>query len=292
MNANALPPGENISEKQLKLGYWFVTHKLQLKKGLVFALLFTGAALILFTLYMLVRLYLVDYTGFRQMERQMILNLVNPAAVEAALPRSLAIRPVQIFDGSSGAQDALIEVANPNGNYWASWTGRFNAANTTTTAKTAFILPGETKSIVDLGLESRLRLTGVRYEMTDLKWHKIDRHQIPDYQKYFADHFRFDIQNIKFASEPSPDQKSVIARVSFDVTNRSAWSYWSVGFATKLFRGTSLAAVNSVELQQFETGETRHVEEVWVQDLQAISKVEVTPAVNILDPKVFMPQRS
>jgi hypothetical protein len=289
MQPDILPPGENITEKQLKLGYWFVTHKLKLRKWLVISLIVPSVALWLFAIGMVVKLYLVDYNHFRQMEREMPLDLVNPYALEAAQPKALSVKPVQTFEGTRGATDAVVEVTNPNKNFWATWSGRFVATGATTTAKTEFILPGETKQVMDLGIESPAP-SNVRYDLRDVAWHKIDRHLIPDYDEYRDNRLRFEIKDVAWSSAASADGSETITRVTFTVTNRSAYSFWSVRFLADLYRGTALAAVNSVELAEFETGQTRTVEMVWVQDLKAISKVEITPEVNILDENVRMPQ--
>lgn len=292
MDPNILPPGENITEKQLKWGYWFVTHKLEIRKWFTFAVMAIGALLWLFTIGMLVKLFLVDYTGYRTLLRELPVSLVNPAAIQAALPHPLDVRPVTVLEGAKGTSDLMLTVTNPNDDYWASWDGRFIAMSATTTAKREFILPGETKEFVDLGIESAGRVSAPRYDLAGLTWHKIDKHAIPDIARYYADRFRFEVKDIEFKNETSADGASSISRVTFFVTNRSAYSYWSVKFLANLYRGTTLAAVNSVELQQLETGETRRVDMVWVQELQAISKVEVIPQVNVLEAKSFMPQRA
>jgi hypothetical protein len=291
MDPNVLPSNEHLSEKQLKFGYWYVTHKLQIKKWFTFSLLVAAAFLWIFTIGMLVKLYLIDYPRQLELERALPQSLVNPYAIEAAQPKQLQNKPVQVFEGSKGATDVTTEVVNPNEDFWATWSGRFSAEGATTTWKMEYILPSESKEIADLGLEAPGGLRAPRYEMRDLSWHKVDRHQIADYKKFFAERQRFDIQNITFSSETSADNTETVSRVSFDVTNRSAWSYWSVKFVVNLYRGTTLAGVNTVELEQFETGETRRVVLIWVQDLQAISKVEVIPQVNILEPSSYMSQK-
>ncbi len=289
MDANVLPPDQNLSEKQLKFGYWFVTHKLQLKRGLEFALMAVSAGLFLFTIAMLVKLFLVEDTAFRAMQRQASQNLVNPAVIAARVPKPLSVKTSAALEGGKGTSDAYAEITNPNKDSWASWTGQFSAQGATTTPRREFILPGETKPVVDLGIESP-RLTGLKYEIRDLAWHRVDRHDIPDYAAYRDNRLRFDIKDVVFTSAPSPDGKSTVSRVSFTVVNGSAYNYWTVRFIARLYRGTSIAAVNTVELQAMKTGETRKVEMAWVQDLQAISKPEVIPDVNILDLSVYMPQ--
>ena len=291
MDPNVLPSNEHLSEKQLKFGYWYVTHKLQIKKWFTFSLLVAAAFLWIFTIGMLVKLYLIDYPRQLELERALPQSLVNPYAIEAAQPKQIQNKPVQVFEGSKGATDVTTEVVNPNEDFWATWSGRFSAEGATTTWKMEYILPSESKEIADLGLEAPGGLRAPRYEMRDLSWHKVDRHQIADYKKFFAERQRFDIQNITFSSETSADNTETVSRVSFDVTNRSAWSYWSVKFVVNLYRGTTLAGVNTVELEQFETGETRRVVLIWVQDLEAISKVEVIPQVNILEPSYYMSQK-
>jgi hypothetical protein len=291
MNPNILPPDQNISEKQLHLGYWFVTHKLEIKKWFTFALMLLGAALWLFTIGMLVKLYLVDYTRDRATDRALAVSLVNPNAIAAAAPRPLVVNPVVTLVGNKGAIDATVTVTNPNDDFWVSWTGRFDGLSATSTSRQEFILPGETKQLLELGVEGGRRSGTARYVAGDPVWHRVDKHVIPDYKAYLAERFAFDVANVEYSSATSADGASVISRVTFDATNRSAYSYWTVKFLIDLYRGTSLAAVNSVELDQFETGETRQVEVVWVQDLAAISKVDVVSQVNVLDAKSFMSQK-
>jgi hypothetical protein len=290
MDPNVLPKDEHLTEKQLRLGYWFVTHKLQMRQVLTVALFVLCVGFLLFTVGMLIKLYIIEDSGTRRLERTAAQSLVNPNALKAALPKALTTKPVEVLDGGQGRFDTAVLVANPNDDFWAEWDGRFSADGATTTAKTSFILPGETKTFVDLGVESTTRLRNVRYEMGNLRWHRLNRHEIPEYARFRDTRVHLDIQNVAFTATPSLDGKSVISRVSFSVTNRSSYSYWSVRFLTKLFRGTSLAAVNAVELQQLSTGQTRQVEVVWVQDLAAISKVEVVPEINIFDRDVYMAQ--
>ncbi|TAL18982.1 hypothetical protein EPN90_04965 [Patescibacteria group bacterium] len=288
MDPNSLPPND-LTEKQLKFGYWYITHKLKLRRVLILILLIIDAGLLLFSVGFAVKLYLIDYVRDVRLERELGRNLVNPAAIAAALAKPLLRKEVQVLDGGKGLVDVYAEISNPNLNYWATWTGQFVGENTTTTKKTEYVLPGETKSVIDLGLESPSRMAGARYEISDFAWHKVNPHLVPDYPRYRDDHLKFEVSDAQFASTASADGKGVVSRVSFTVTNHSAYGYWTVNFLAKLYRGTALVAVNSVELQQLETGEVRNVDLIWVQDLAAISKVEITPSVNILDPKAIMP---
>lgn len=291
MDPNILPPDENITEKQLKFGYWFVTHKLVLRKWFTFALMVVGALLCLFAVGMLVKLYLIDYSGYLKLQQELPVSLVNPAAVQAELPRQLDVKPVTVLQGTNGAQDLMVTVTNPNASWWATWDGRFAAGASSSTAKREYILPGETKEFLDLGEESVAGFAGAKYGISGLVWNKVDKHVIPDYSAYYGERFRFDVSNVAFTSEKSPDGANVVSRASFDVTNNSAYSYWTVKFLVNLYRGDTIVAANSAELSQLETGETRHVDMVWVQDLPAISKVEVIPQVNVLDPNAYMPQK-
>ncbi len=290
MDPNVLPKDEHMTEKQLRFGYWFVTHKLQMRQAVTVMLFVLCVGFLLFTVGMLVKLYLLEDASSRALERSAAQSLVNPNAIKAALPKALTVKPAEVLDGGQGRFDTSVRVTNANDDFWAEWDGRFAADGATTTAKTNFILPGETKQFVDLGIDSATRLRNVRYEMGNLRWHRINRHEIPDYVRFHDTRINLDIQNVAFTSTPSLDGKSVISRVSFSVTNRSSYSYWSIRFLVNLFRGTSLTAVNAVDLQQLATGQTRQVEVVWVQDLAAISKVEVIPEINIFDSQVYMAQ--
>lgn len=288
MDKNILPTDENLSEKQLKFGYWFITHKLQLRKGLIFFLLLVATATLCTSIYIFSKVYLFEDVRYQRVMAQITQPVVNPAAVLAEQPKQLTTAPVQALEGGNATTDVFTEVSNPNMHFWASWTGQFVEQSTTSTQREMFILPGETKEIVDLGLISASQMRSARYQMSNLQWHKINPHELSNYQAFRDNHLQFDIKNIVFNTVPSPDGKSMTSRVTFDVTNSSAYSYWSVQFILNLYRQTSLAAINSVEIQELKSGETRHVEVVWVQDLTAVSKVDILPFVNILDTKAYI----
>lgn len=290
MDPNVLPKDEHMTEKQLRLGYWFVTHKLRMRQALTIALFVVCVGFLFFTAVMLAKLYVFEDAGARALERNLAVSLVSPNAIEAALPKPLVVKPVDVLDAGRGRFDLLVKVTNPNDGFWVEWDGRFLADAATTTVHAAFLLPGESKEFVELGIENPTRPRGARYEMHAFRWHRLNKHEIPDYPRFRDTRLDIDIENVQFTATPALDGKSAISRVSFSVTNRSSYSYWSARFLVRLFRGTALAAVNAVELQQLATGETRQVEVVWVQDLAAISKVDVIPEINIFDPHVYMSQ--
>lgn len=285
---NILPTDEHLSEKQLKFGYWYVTHKMQLRNGLIFFLLLVATGSILSSVYLFSKIYLFEDVRYQRVMAQITKPVVNPQAILAAQAKQLSVGTVRAMEGGNATVDVVTEIANPNMHYWASWTGQFVEQNTTTTQREMYILPGETKEIADLGIVSPTGMRSARYQITDIQWHKVNPHELANYQAFRDNRLQFAINNTSFSTAPSPDGKSTVSRVVFDVTNRSAYSYWSVQFLVNLYRQTSLAAVNSVEIQELKSGETRHVEVVWVQDLSAVSKVEVLPFVNIFDAKTYI----
>ena len=67
---------DNLTEKQLKRGYWFVTHKFQLKKALTISLIVLNVGLWGYVIFGLT-VYLIDFKNYQSAMNQLPQNLAN-----------------------------------------------------------------------------------------------------------------------------------------------------------------------------------------------------------------------
>jgi hypothetical protein len=281
-------PPADFSESQLAAASWYVSHKVLLKKIFIGFLIFLNVVFLGYGLYGLVNYYLIEGPIFDRAMRNLSQSINYGAINAAAQPKSLAIGTTTIFNSGTGRYDFVAKILNPNSGWQAEFTYDFVADGAARPEKNGFTLPGEEKYFLDLGAEFKSKPRQAVLEVKNMRWQKINAHEIPDYAAWRDARLNFVFENVKFSPAVVAGTISV-SRASFDARNASAFSFWAVGFDVLLYRGSSLAAVNYITLEEFRSGQNRPVEVSWFESLPSITQVKVIPEVNIFDSKVFMP---
>jgi hypothetical protein len=83
-------------------------------------------------------------------------------------------------------------------------------------------------------------------------------------------------------------EKISVNRVTFDITNQSAFNFANVNFILLVISNNQTVALNQVSSGNFLSGKTLSLESTFFQKLPNIDKVQVIPEVNILNPSVFL----
>ncbi|MBI5071590.1 hypothetical protein HZB93_01720 [Candidatus Falkowbacteria bacterium] len=279
----------DFSEGQLKFASWYVSHKILLKKILIGFLIFLNAILLGYGLYGLVNYYFIEGPKFAAEMRELSSPIDYSAINQAAAPKNFEIGTTTIFSSGKERYDFVAKIFNPNSGWRAEFTYDFLVDGTARLEKNGFTLPGEEKFIFDLGVSAKSKPRQAVLEIKNLQWKRINVHEIPDYAAWQDERLNFIVENVKFTPAAVQENALSISRASFTARNASAFSFWDVGFAVLLYRGSSLAGVNYITLEEFRSGQNRPVEVSWFETLPSISQVKVMPEVNIFDPKVFMP---
>lgn len=272
---------DNLTDKQLKWGYWWVLHRSAVKRTIIIFL-----SVICLGLVVYVSWQLVDWLTSRQAEEEALRQLVSQTINIEDYRRRNQPEPLQIgivtaVPSSRGLYDLVAEVKNPNIN-WATtdMTVVFVADNQTFTTN-AFFLPLEEKYIVKLGLPFRLKPQHVNVNFSDIQWQRVknlDELSIPD--------FEISEQNIERVT-PADSDSPTATRLTFKLTNASPFSYWQVGLTVVLSRGGSIQAVGRQILSNIVSQSTRSVEFYWPDSQIIADSVIVKPEVNVLDPRVL-----
>lgn len=272
----------NLTEQQLKTGYWFVTHKLILKKILAGALIALNAGLWLFTLYHAVRLVFIDGPKHRADLRQLSLNLVNPEALQGARAHDLEFGEPLIFSTGADRYDLAVKATNPNQSFYTRFRYRFVGEGFETPEQRGVLAPQGTAVLTVLGFESAENIRSGRLEFTSFEWHRISKHDVPDPAAYVRERAAFEIKDAAFRPG-SP------ARATFTIANRTAYGYWSVEAMVLAKRGGQIVGVNKAVLERLRSGEERQVELTWFDTISGASSIEVIPVVDIFNPSSYLP---
>ena len=284
------PGDEKLSEGGLKFGYWFVTHQLLLKKILAGVLIAAAGVLWIYSAAGFIDWAFVSGPRERANLNTILQVKVSPEALQAIAARDIAFTEAEIFSSGVGRYDLLAQVLNSNEKWWAEFEYRFVGEGTEGGWKNGFVLPGDKKYIVDLGVERAFRPRNVRLETRNLKYHRIDTHAIPDYAKWRDEHFNMTIADKNFNPNAIHNNKSIGA-LSFRAVNNSAYGYWSVGFYAMLYRGDQLVSINYLSVNNLLSGESRDLQIQFYEGLPSISKYEVVPEFNIFDESGYISQK-
>lgn len=277
-----------ISNFQLKLGYWYVSHKLQLKKLLAIFLVILCVVSYGYVIYRLFTMLIIDY----QPQKKMINSLAGDNYIDyqyfhqAQGPADLQLLKSDIITGREKRYDFVAKIKNPNPNFVIKQ-GTLQLMNNgeVIKEKSFFVFPQEEKYVGILGQElENSDQTALRISKTSwLRYH--------NFEEFKASRFNFLVNDIDFV--PSRELKIKgdlpVSTLNFILVNDTAYSYWQVGVWMILISGDRVAGANYLILDEFLAGESRAVEMRWYESLPAINKIEVLSEVNILDPNSYMP---
>jgi len=282
---NLLDPSgdEKFSEEQLKLGYWFVTHKILLRRILTGVIIGIAGVFWIYSAIGFIDWAFVSGPKERANLNSTLQVKLAPGALAAIAAQNITFTEAEVASAGIGRYDFLAQAANPNpARWWAEFEYRFAGEGVDGSWKKGFILPGETKYVVDLGVERAFRPRNVRLEVQNLKYHRVDPHTIPDYAKWYGEHFNMAISN-KIFNPKSVQNSGNIASLKFTATDNTAYGYKSVGFYGLLYRGEQLVSINYLAAENFTAGETRDLEMQFAEGLPSITKYDVVPEFNVFN---------
>lgn len=275
-----MPNGiEPVSDQQIKRSYWYLTHQEQLRKvgiGALFALclLFWGYAI-----GRLSYLLLVEEPKTRAAVAALPEDFVaveNRSRYEA-LP--LEVLDVDVFALPDGRADFYARVRNPNAMYaipTLRYTFRYDGGETS--PATSYVLPGSEMYLTALGVDvasprnPQLVLENDAWKRA-IGWEAIR-----------ASRFDFPISDLTVALLEGAGGG---VRVQFTVANNTPYSFWSLDLPVLLSRGGRVVGVNTVRIEQLQSGESRPVALQWYAAPAGATTVRVVPQVNVLDSSVI-----
>ena len=273
----------DLSDKQLKIGYWWVTHKSQLKKWWVIILLVIDVLIMLFVLFKLILVIAywsrdsripekmsfsyINFIGYHQSNDPQDIKVID----ELALPQSLGTQAV----------DLIAKVENPN-QKWASENlqYRFKYGQATSDSLTTYLMPQETKYLLAYGLASEEMGADPKLVIESVNWQRIEQPaKLPLIDLQITD---INPQRISLK-----DATGYSLRVSAKVTNQSIYSLKKVRFIVLLSSGGRINGFKEISLNNVESFSEREIEVVFKESTYFGTDVEIIPELNLLDEDNF-----
>ena len=279
--------GSGLTEQELKTASWWVRNNIAVRRygfGLLIAI---GILTWGYTLWTVLDTYAISYPR----EQRITLNIANdqlsPNALAASAPQPIQASRVNIFDTTGSRQDFLVQISNQNVQWWAEFTYSFDLGGATTTQRTGYILPNTNRYLTELGWSS----VGVRNAnviIDNIVWHRILPQDVDrDYNTWLDQRMQLKANNVAYTSNVLVDDKNT-GQTTFLLTNPSSFGFWSVNLTVILYRGDTPAAVNAITLEDVKPGESRQVLVNWFENPMYITRTEVVPNVNFLDPSSYL----
>lgn len=275
-----------VSLKKLNFGLWYVEHRQRLKVIFIVFLILIGAISWVYTIYGF------GYYLLRGMSEDELLasqitktpGLSHNYILQIA-PKDLMLGPIKILKSDEKKYDIFIQIKNPSDRHWADFDYYFKAGSNETKTKRGFILPGETKYLLALGEEFNFNPSNVQFGIKGMSWHKIDRHELPDWEKFRNERLDIGISDTKFtpAKASGLSGKLSLNILDFTAINKTPYSYWNADFIILLYGGANIIGINSYSLGEFMSGQSRGASITWPGAISQASKIEVIPNINIFD---------
>lgn len=271
-----------------KLSLWWVKNREKLKKlayGLVMAV---EGALLLFVLWTFIDSFLISYGKEQRAVAEMVAYGQSDlhAYTLAHAARPLEYSGASVLGAGVGRYDFYASVSNPNPEWWVEITYKFTSSSMETEEQTDFILPGEEKPIIVFAQSSESAPRSASFELLDVKWNRVNRHKVGDYEIWRKERAAFDFRDITVEKDIEVDAKT-FSRVSFTVENQGAYSFYDPEFIILLKRGALVVGVNSITLSSLDEGKAEEVVVNWFDSMPASSKVEIMPNINYFNDNVY-----
>lgn len=279
---------EGLSTRGLTFGVWYMKHRRNFFLIAVWFLTIIATVLWVYSLYYF-GYYLLVGSKTDRLNESIISD--NPRAVEQRkLLSSLSYGFVQSVDLGRNSYSLIGKLASANKSNWSIFDYYFLVDGEPMGTSTSYILPNDEKyltSVID-GLPTQP--DSVQLIVTNFRWSRIDYHKISSWPDYKSDRLSFLVLDKKFvgANESSLSDRLPVNSLSFNITNRTAYSFREASLQVILYSGSEVVYVKDYIINNFYSKERRDINLTLIGSLPNITRVEVLPEINILDQNVYL----
>lgn len=275
-----------LTEKGLGFGYWWVTHKVQVRSATTIALAFLAVPLLAYGTYGFADWYLGSGVAERALMGSLAEQQIDYASFRAArAPKELRLESPLVLSSGDKTYDITVRAQNQNARWWVEFDYGFGVGP----KRHAVMLPGEARQLSALGVKADSRPAPSKLLVENLSWHRVDLHKTrPDYESWAADRLAIRAEAASF-STPQPTDAVPVWRANFTIVNDTAFGYYDPRFVVMLISGSRIVGVNEVTVDELRPGERRDLAASWYVEVPTVTKIDVKPVVNIFDVQSYIP---
>jgi hypothetical protein len=280
-----------FSSGDLQKANWWVRHKAAIYFWSRTILIVSNTLVWGYVLWGVVDAYAISYPRESRITLDIANNQTILNRIEQDRPGNIGTSQVLVFPATENRFDIMVDLENRNEQWWVEFSYHFNISGEQTPVHQGYVLPASQTTLTELGWKPKGKGgRAAQLVVENIRWHRVNPSEVENNYSEFlrkrfgavsAEHVRFDMA--------APTEGASLSRTTFEVVNKGAYGYWSVDYVIKLKRGNTVVAVNRINLLDLKPGETRPVELYWFDKIQGVSKTEIIPVINLLDPGVYLP---
>lgn len=285
---NPLSAEYRAIEQQYRRDVTMVESRPFLEHAAFFLWLLIDAALLAFFVYTVLLYIVSDSFSDARSLATLVANVpvLHEIVVESS-PADLLLSPAKVITSSASGADLGADIENPNADWYATFTYSFKYSTGESTAALGFINPLEKRTLLALAVASTGTVPSAELSVTDLVWHRVDRHAVADVASWLAERNSFSTSGITYSNDIDPTA-ATLGLTDFTLTNATAYSYWEPKFIVFLEHSGVRAAVTEITVPRFLSGEARQIHVRWVDKIPVSATLVVTPEINYFDETIYM----
>lgn len=197
-------------------------------------------------------------------------------AERAAL--DLKIISTRTIARTNGKYDFVSVVENPNERWRARASYAFTSGGKNTDLQFIDILPGEKRVLAVF--QSDLSGEAIRLVFDNISWNYIDKHEVEDIILFKSERNKFEISKPEYKNQ---NQIITTDRISFSITNQSAFNYFGVDVDIVIYFNSDIIGIERAYLSPFRSGDKKEVEIHSSSRGIVPTQIEVLPHIDIYD---------
>ena len=274
---------------ELKLASWWVPHRMVIRKTGFGTLIAIAVLAWGYTMWSIVDAYVISYPRESRITRDIALNDLLLASIESDTPKDVSVSDVSVFQTTGNRYDMAVEILNPNEQWWAEFSYRFSLSGELTPQRTGYILPTSKRIVTELGFTPTSRGgKNATLAVENVRWHRVDPQFVgASYTDFAKKRLMLAFENITYDTGITFGSTHV-GQTSFTLVNNASYGFWSTDLIIRLYRGNAPVAITKIGVEKLKPGERRPMQVIWTDNLPGITKTEIIPQVNLLDPKAYL----
>ena len=278
--------GSGQSTQELHLAEWWVQHRISLRDFLFVGLLTFITLTWGYGIWTLFDAYALSYPKEQRYTARILATTLAKDAFTVSAPQPLQSGAAMSLQPEANLQHLFAPVSNPNTLWWAQIQYRFRDGTASTTLRDAVLLPGDTRILTELGWQGTALLTpAISIEST--VWKRIDPAIAGiDYKAYRSRLLNLQFSKAIYQSDLTINGKT-LGQSSFQLNNPTGYAFRNVELLTLLYRNGGIAGINKLVLPHVAAGASSTISVVWPDNPIGITRVDVQPFVDILNPDTF-----
>lgn len=280
--------GSGFTEGELKFASFWVRNNAMVRRGVIIGLIVINALCWGYSFWGILDAYAISYPVESRIMQDIADNMFVAQQLESNRPKSIQANTVQVFESTGGRMDMVVPISNPNEEWYAEFTYRFNVSGEETPQHSGFILPKQSAYLGEYGFAPQTK--GGRYatlSVDQIRWKRVDPGVVgSDYSKWLAERNAFEMKDVSFIPSSGASGAS---RTSFTFHNPTGYGYWNVGLYVFLLRGETPVASTYVSLAEVKPDQEIPVNINWFDKLSGVTNTKIVPIVNFLDKGAYLP---